>query len=56
MADTSETARKARLWVAALAQLTTTANANHPTVTPKPSNEVERVNQIVLSNLAAKDD
>jgi hypothetical protein len=56
MADRDEQERKARIYCQALAQLTTTANASHPLVTPKPVGESERVNQIILSNLAAKDD
>jgi hypothetical protein len=56
MADRDEQERKSRLMVQALNQLTTTVNANHPIVTPKPVGESERVNQIILSNLAAKDD
>lgn len=57
MADTDEQERKARLWIQALGQWTTTANANHPVPTDKRlMNESERVHKIVVSNLAAKDD
>lgn len=56
MADRTENERKARLMLAGLANLTAQASSQHPIKAAKPTNETERVNQIILSNLADKDD
>jgi hypothetical protein len=56
MADRSEQERKARLYLDAMSKLTTQASASHPIVAAKPSSECERIHQIILSNLATKDD
>ncbi len=52
----SETERREQAHNAALANLTTQPSAAHPIVAPKPAGETDRVNQIILSNLAVRND